>query len=164
MSVRERLHDYAATVTWTGPEAGSTKTYAGYSREHEIAFDGKDAVLRGSADGSFRGDASLVNPEELLVASLSACHMLSYLAVCALEGIEIVSYVDRARGQMAEVGGAGRFVSVTLEPRVTIARAADRDRAIALHANAHEVCFIANSVNFPVTLEPETIVTESSVR
>jgi organic hydroperoxide reductase OsmC/OhrA len=162
MSAGARLHDYAATVAWIGPQAGSTKTYAGYSREYEVAFEGK-AALRGSADRSFRGDPALVNPEEMLVASLSACHMLSYLAVCALQGIEIVSYVDRARGQMSETSGAGHFVSVTLVPHVVIARAADLERAEAAHAAAHESCFIANSVNFPVTHEAVTTVAEVSV-
>jgi organic hydroperoxide reductase OsmC/OhrA len=162
VSAGERLHDYAATVSWIGPKAGSTKTYAGYSREHEVAFEGK-AALRGSADGSFRGDPSLVNPEEMLVASLSACHMLSYLAVCSFQGIEIVSYVDRARGHMSETSGAGRFVSVTLAPHVVVARAADRERAEAAHATAHQVCFIANSVNFPVTHEAVTTVAEVPV-
>jgi organic hydroperoxide reductase OsmC/OhrA len=150
----ERLHDYATTVTWIGPEAGSTKTYAGYSREHTIAFEGKTTTLQGSADPAFRGDGSLVNPEELLLAALSTCHMLSYLAYCALEGIEIVSYVDRARGMMSETGGAGRFVSVVLEPRVTVARREEVDRARALHGAAHEACFVANSMNFPVLHKP----------
>jgi organic hydroperoxide reductase OsmC/OhrA len=149
-----RLHRYAATVTWAGPSAGSTETYAGYSREHTIVFEGKDVVLRASSDKMFRGDPKLPNPEELLVASLSSCHMLSYLASCALEGIEIVSYLDRARGVMSEVGGAGHFVSVELGPQVVIARASELERARALHQRAHETCFIANSVNFPVTYEP----------
>ena len=150
----ERLHDYAATVTWMGPAGGATTTYAGYSREHTIAFDGKDIVLRGSADRAFRGDPALVNPEELLLAALSACHMLNYLALCSLEGIEVLSYVDHAHGSMSERGGAGRFVSVTLEPAVEIARAAHLERATALHGPAHDGCFIANSVNFPVVHRP----------
>jgi organic hydroperoxide reductase OsmC/OhrA len=150
----ERFHDYATSLAWIGSAAGSTKTYAGYSREYTLAIEGKDVVLRGSADPIFRGDATLLNPEELLVASLSSCHMLSYLAFCALEGIEIVSYADRARGLMQETGGAGRFVSVTLRPEVVVARRMELDRARALHVTAHEACFIANSMNFPVLHEP----------
>jgi organic hydroperoxide reductase OsmC/OhrA len=153
--VRERLHDYAATVSWVGASAGSTKTYAGYSRDHTIGFDGKDVVLRGSADAAFRGDTALINPEEMLVAALSTCHLLSYLAFCALEGIEILSYSDHAQGLMSETGGSGSFVSVTLEPRVVVAHARDIDRAHALHGTAHEACFIANSVNFPVLHRPQ---------
>jgi organic hydroperoxide reductase OsmC/OhrA len=158
----ERLHDYAATVTWAGPAAGSTKTYAGYSREHTIAFEGKKAELRGSADQAFGGDAALVNPEELLLAALSACHMLNYLAFCARSGIEVLSYVDRAHGVMNEVGGSGRFVSVTLEPVVVIARSIDLDRARALHGQASDSCFIANSVNFPIMHRPATSVAPAS--
>jgi organic hydroperoxide reductase OsmC/OhrA len=149
-----RTHRYAASVSWSGPAGGSTKTYAGYSREHALTFDGKEAVVRGSADPAFRGDPALLNPEELLVASLAACHLLSYLAVCALEGIEILSYVDNADGRMTETSGEGRFVEVTLRPEVRIAREADRSRALALHDRARAACFIANSVNFPVHHEP----------
>ena len=150
----ERFHEYATSLVWIGPEAGSTKTYAGYSREYTVSIEGKEVALRGSADPIFRGDKTLLNPEELLVGALSSCHMLSYLAFCALEGIEIVSYADRARGLMAETGGAGRFVSVTLRPEVVVARPLEIDRARALHVTAHEACFIANSMNFPVLHEP----------
>jgi organic hydroperoxide reductase OsmC/OhrA len=150
----ERIHEYGATIRW----AGSTKTYAGYSREHEIAVDGYANVLRASADAAFRGDPSRLNPEQLLVASLSSCHMLSYLACCALAGVEVLAYVDRARGAMSETAGAGRFVSVVLAPEVTLARAEDVERATALHGAAHEACFIANSVSFAVRHEPVTIV------
>jgi organic hydroperoxide reductase OsmC/OhrA len=153
----ERIHDYTATVSWIGAHAGATSTYAGYSREHTIAFDGKP-TLRGSADPTFRGDGSLVNPEELLLAALSSCHMLSYLAFCGLEGIEIVSYVDRAHGMMSETGGSGRFVSVVLEPKVVVARREHVDRARALHGAAHEACFVANSMNFPVLHKPSVSV------
>jgi len=147
-----REHHYAVGVTWTGATAGATQTYAGYSRAHEIAIPGKPVIL-GSADPLFRGDARMYNPEELLVAALASCHLLAYLALCAREGIAVVAYVDAATGTMSERGGVGHFTNVTLYPRVTIAD--DRvDRAHALHAIAHEECFIANSVNFPVLFEP----------
>jgi organic hydroperoxide reductase OsmC/OhrA len=149
-----REHAHAARVSWIGPAAGSTLTYAGYSREHAVEFEGKPVALRVSADPLFRGDATLANPEELLVAALSSCHLLSYLALCARAGIEVLAYEDRVRGTMAESAGAGRFTSVTLQPAVTIANERDRARAAALHAEAHATCFIANSVNFPVRVEP----------
>ena len=158
----ERAHEYATVVTWSGPAAGSTKTYAAYSREHTIVFTGKDVVLRGSSDPAFRGDVTALNPEELLVASLCACHLLAYLALCARDGIEILSYIDRASGVMSERAGAGRFVSVLLKPEVTIAREDDRSKAIALHDRAHAECFIANSVNFPVRHEPTIRVPEEA--
>ncbi len=155
---RVRAHGYAVDVTWTGAHAGPTRTYAGYSRTHEIAIAGKP-VIAGSADPLFRGDAALHNPEELLVAALASCHLLAYLALCAREGIAVVAYVDAAKGTMSERGGAGRFTNVTLSPHVTIA--SDRaERARELHESAHAECFIANSVNFPVLVEPTIVCAE----
>ncbi len=157
-----REHHYAVGLIWTGATDGPTKTYAGYSRAHEITVAGKP-VIAGSADPLFRGDARMYNPEELLVAALASCHLLAYLALCAREGIAVVAYADAAKGTLSERGGVGHFTNVTLYPQVTITRsgagADDRvDRAYALHAIAHEECFIANSVNFPVLFEP-TIAT-----
>jgi len=149
---KTRSHGYEVKVAWTGAAAGPTRTYAGYSREHTIACGNKPAFAA-SADRAFRGNPELPNPEELLVAALSSCHLLSYLAVCALEEIAVVSYEDEASGTMLETGGAGRFSRVTLRPRVTIE--GDRiERALELHDVAHESCFIANSMNFPVECEP----------
>jgi organic hydroperoxide reductase OsmC/OhrA len=156
--MRTSEHTYGATVTWVGPSLGSTATYAGFSRRHTVAFPGKSESIEGSADRHFRGDADLLNPEELLVASLATCHMLSYLALCGRHGIEVVSYVDRANGTMSERGGAGRFVAVRLAPVVRIARAENLANAIALHDRAHADCFIANSVNFPVERDPDVAV------
>lgn len=146
-----REHTYAVGITWTGAKDGPTRTYSGYSRAHEISIADKP-VISGSADPLFRGDATRYNPEELLVAALASCHLLAYLALCAREGIAVVAYVDAAKGTMSERGGVGHFTNVTLHPHVTIS--GDRvDRAHALHAIAHEECFIANSVNFPVLFE-----------
>jgi organic hydroperoxide reductase OsmC/OhrA len=155
-----REHAYAVRAFWIGPAAGSTATYAGYSREHTVAFEGKSVALQASADPAFRGDGALPNPEELLLAALASCHLLSYLALCALAGIEVLAYEDRARGTMSESAGSGRFVEVTLYPAVTLAHEKDRARATALHADAHAACFIANSVNFPVRHEPTIAVAE----
>jgi organic hydroperoxide reductase OsmC/OhrA len=153
MTLKSRSHAYAVRLAWTGAAAGPTRTYAGYSRDHEIASTGKPA-LRLSADPAFRGEAACYNPEELLVAALASCHMLSYLAYCALEGLAVVSYADEASGTMEETGGSGAFTRVTLRPRVVVDD--DRlERARALHHDAHAACFIANSVNFPVVCEPE---------
>lgn len=144
-----RPHRYAATLRWIGPAHGATTSYKSYSREYTIEADGKPA-LRCSADAHFLGDRALYNPEDLLVASLSACHMLSYLAECARAGIEVVAYEDDARGEMTLIDGAIRFREVMLHPNVVLADAARIDEANALHERAHNVCFIANSVNFPV--------------
>ena len=144
-----RPHRYAARLRWIGPAHGPTTSYKTYSREYVIEADGKPA-LRGSADPHFLGDAGLYNPEDLLVAALSACHLLSYLAECARAGIAVVAYEDDARGEMTLIDGAIRFREVVLHPKVAIADAARVDEAHALHEKAHAVCFIANSVNFPV--------------
>ncbi|MBC5811241.1 MAG: OsmC family protein [Candidatus Eremiobacteraeota bacterium] len=146
--IRAREHAYETRVVWSGASQGPTTSYAAYSRAHTIEADGKPS-LAGSADPVFRGDASLWNPEEMLVAALSTCHLLSYLALCALEGIAVTAYRDRATGIMSEMSGAGKFVSVVLRPEVEIDD--ERvERATALHEKAHAQCFIANSVNFPV--------------
>lgn len=148
-------HHFAARVVWSGAERGGTTSYDAYSREYRVEIEGKPP-LRGSADPAFRGDAALHNPEDLLVAALAGCHLLSYLALCARAGIEVVAYEDRARGRMAIKDGRMRFVEVELAPQVVVA-AGDLDKAKKLHEQAHALCFIANSVNFPV-LNPPTIM------
>jgi organic hydroperoxide reductase OsmC/OhrA len=149
-----RQHRYEATVVWTGNQGAGTASYRGYARTHEISAPGKPAIP-GSSDAAFRGDAARYNPEDLLVASLSACHMLWYLHLCADAGVVVTSYEDRAEGTMAETEeGAGRFTAVVLRPRVTLKAGADLALAASLHERAHALCFIANSVNFPVRHEP----------
>ena len=147
-----RPHRYAARVRWAGPAHGPTTSYTAYSRDYAVEVDGKPA-LRGSADAHFRGDASLHNPEDMLVIALSTCHLLSYLAECARAGIAVLAYEDDASGEMTPIGGKIRFREVMLRPRVTIADAARIEEALALHERAHGECFIANSVNFPVRHE-----------
>jgi len=154
-----RQHEYAVDVVWTGDTG---RGYRDYGRDHEVTVTGKPP-LSGSADPAFRGDPGRWNPEELLVASLSQCHMLSYLALCALEGIAVVDYRDRARGVMAELpGGSGHFTEVVLRPVVVVADAASVARATELHGRAHEICFVANSVTFPVRHEPSTEIAPPS--
>jgi organic hydroperoxide reductase OsmC/OhrA len=143
------IHSYSAKITWTGAAQGPTASYQSYSREYLVEIPGKPA-LRGSADATFRGDPALHNPEDLLVVALSTCHMLSYFAECARAGIKVVAYEDQATGTMAMKDKKIRFTEVVLHPRVTIAADSDADKATALHEQAHEQCFIASSVNFPV--------------
>jgi organic hydroperoxide reductase OsmC/OhrA len=152
-------HHYRATTIWTGASKGATTSYDAYSREYIVAIDGKLCIV-GSADPCFRGNPSLHNPEDLLVSSLSACHMLSYLALCARAGIRVVSYVDEVEGQMADQQGKVRFTEVVLNPRVTIELGDSLERAQDLHHEAHEVCFIANSMAFPVRHQPTVLVAE----
>jgi len=149
-----RDHRYQATITWTGNLGAGTAGYRSYSRDHEVSGAGKP-VLPGSSDPAFRGDPERWNPEELLVATLSQCHMLWFLHLCAENGIVVRSYTDDAEGIMAEGDdGAGEFTAVTLRPRVAIADPAHANRARELHEEAGRVCFIARSVNFPVRCEP----------
>lgn len=155
MAIRKKeheRHEYDSTLVWTGARVGGTTLYQAYSREYEVRFGDKSAMVL-SADPTFRGDPSLHNPEELLVAALSGCHLLSYLADCARAGVVVVAYEDNAHGTMSMSDGKLRFTDVVLRPRVTIAKGSDAQKALALHESAHEGCFIASSVNFPVRHE-----------
>lgn len=144
-----RDHHYSAHLVWTGAENGPVKDYASYSREYVVRIEGKPDLV-GSSDPNFRGDPKLHNPEDLLVAALSACHMLTYLAICARKRIEVMAYEDEASGTMMLAGGGGHFTEVVLRPNVMLATGADLKAAEALHEDAHRDCFIASSVNFPV--------------
>jgi organic hydroperoxide reductase OsmC/OhrA len=156
-------HEYRITTTWTGNLGTGTSSYRAYARDHEIAGESKYAPLLGSSDRHFRGDASKYNPEELLVAALSACHMLAYLHLCADRGIVVTDYRDDAEGEMAEhADGSGNFTSVILRPRVTITDPGRAAEADALHEQAHELCFIARSVNFPVEHEATVTANETT--
>lgn len=146
-------HEYTTRVVWTGNRGEGTSGYRAYERAHEISVPGKP-VIPGSSDPAFRGDRARYNPEDLLVSSLSACHMLWYLHLCAEAGIVVTGYVDDAAGTMVETEETGgHFTEVVLRPTVTVRPEAQVDLAIRLHDRAHHLCFIANSVNFPVRCE-----------
>lgn len=146
-------HQYRITVQWTGNRGSGTSSYRDYDRSHTIRAGIKPDIL-GSSDPAFRGDPARWNPEELLVASVSACHKLWYLHLCADAGIAVLAYVDEAEGTMIEGPERGRFTQIVLRPRVTIRAGDDRERAERLHHAAHEKCYVANSVNFPIRCEP----------
>lgn len=147
-----REHHYHVTVRWTGNRGTGTTSYTAYDRDGEMQADGKPTVAL-SADPAFRGDAARWNPEELLLASASACHKLWYLHLCADAGIIVEAYEDAAEGTMVE-GARGRFTQITLKPHVTLRDPTDTERATALHHQAHDACYVANSLNFPVSCEP----------
>ena len=150
-------HHYAVTVTWTGNSGSGTSAYRAYERSHEISspVPGKPPIP-GTSDPAYRGDVARWNPEELLVASLSACHKLWYLHVCAVNHIVVTAYVDHAEGWMpVDAKGVGSFRRVLLRPVVTIAPGHDAERARELHNDAHRLCNVAGSVNFQVDHEPE---------
>jgi organic hydroperoxide reductase OsmC/OhrA len=149
-------HRYRVRVRWTGNLGEGTRDYRAYLRNHEIAGEHKAAVINGSSDAAFRGDPSRYNPEELLVGALSSCHMLWFLHLCADAGIVVTGYSDAAEGKMRELAdGAGEFNEVTLRPRVEITEESRAGELDGIHRRAHERCFIARSVNFPVRIEPE---------
>jgi organic hydroperoxide reductase OsmC/OhrA len=150
-----KQHRYQATVTWTGNDGTGTDSYRSYRRDHEIVA-GSAPRIPGSSDPTFRGDASRYNPEQLLVASLSTCHMLWYLHLCSSAGVVVTAYEDAPEGTMVEQSdGSGRFTEVTLRPKVALADPGRRLQADALHEEAHRLCFIANSVSFPVHCRPQ---------
>lgn len=151
-------HHYQLTLKWTGNKGTGTSTYRAYDRNHEILIEGKTTLL-GSADPSFHGDKTVHNPEDLLLASLSACHMMSYLHVCVKAGIVVTDYVDKATGILVvNPDGSGQFVEVSLNPVVTITDETQLAKANELHPAANKLCFIANSVNFPVKHNAESRV------
>lgn len=156
----DKKHRYEVLIEWCGNRGKGTADYRAYDRDHLIKAGGKTPI-EGSSDPAFMGAPDRWNPEELLVASLSACHKLWYLHLAAVNGLTVTAYEDRAEGFMVEERGkGGRFVEVVLHPLVTITAGGDVDKAEALHKEAHALCFIANSVNFPVrheaTIQVET--------
>lgn len=155
---RTAEHGYQVGVRWTGNLGVGTAGYRAYARNHEVTAAGKP-VLLGSSDAAFRGDASRWNPEELLVAALSQCHLLAYLHLCAEVGVVVTEYEDRATGVMVtDAEGGGRFTEVTLRPVVTVLAEGMSQAAQELHGPAHERCFIASSVNFQVGCDPSVLV------
>lgn len=150
----EKTHEYRAHTTWTGNTGAGTATYDGYGRGYDFAVEGKP-ILHGTADPMFRGDPELHNPEDLFLAALSACHMLSYLALCARKRIRVLAYEDEVTATLSLRGnGPARFTEVRLAPVVTIAEDDDTDLAMHLHEDANAQCFIANSCSVPVLHDP----------
>ena len=149
-----KSHHYNIAIEWTGNTGKGTAAYKEYERSHRFQVNGKPAI-EGSSDPAFRGDATKYNPEEMLVASISSCHMLWYLHFCSENGITVTAYTDNAVGTMTEhADGSGKFTEVILRPVVSITNLDQMDVANHLHAKAHEYCFIANSCNFLIRHEP----------
>ena len=144
-----KLHNYNLKIKWTGNKGTGTSAYRAYDRNHIIQSEGK-AEIASSSDPSFLGDKTRYNPEELLVASLSSCHMLWYLHLCSEAGVVVTDYTDSATGTMAETADGGYFEEVTLNPVVTVADASMVAKANELHHKANGFCFIARSVKSPV--------------
>jgi organic hydroperoxide reductase OsmC/OhrA len=158
------VHHFETTVTWTGNQGTGTSTYRAYSRNYEVVGEGKFATIDGSSAPAFRGDKSRYNPEDLLIASLAACHMLWVLHLCADAKITVVEYVDTASGSMAlNADGSGQFSEVVLRPRITVMEAGREADVAAINDRAHHLCFIARSVNFPVRHESKVVVNAAGI-
>lgn len=150
-----RVHRYHAELDWEGNTGQGTVDYAGYDRAFRARIAGKPDLC-GSADAVFLGDASRHNPEDLLLVALSACHMLTYLALCARAGIRVFDYRDRPDALLAlDAAGGGAFHEAMLRPQVTIAADGRLELAQRLHEDAHRACFIARSCAFPVNHQAE---------
>ena len=147
-------HIYKLTAVWTGNKGNGTKNVRTYDRSHTVSILGKPELFL-TTDNPAVGDKSKLNPEDLLVTAISSCHMLSYLHLCSIEGVVITSYIDNTSGIMIEqASGGGSFKEVTLNPLFSVADESMVEKAIELHHKAHEICYIANSVNFEVKCNP----------
>jgi organic hydroperoxide reductase OsmC/OhrA len=147
-------HKYRINIKWAGNLGAGTLTYKGYTRDHNISAEGKPVILA-SSDPAFRGNSERYNPEEMLLASVASCHMLSYLHLCAVHHIVVVEYFDNPTGKMLEsADGSGRFEEITLNPVIVVTERAMVEKAHELHHDANKLCFIANSLNFPVKHVP----------
>jgi organic hydroperoxide reductase OsmC/OhrA len=148
------IHNYKLSVKWTGNQGTGTSDYKDFERSYSIQIENKADIL-GSADAEFRGDKTKHNPEELLLASVSSCHMLWYLHLCAENNIIVTDYIDNATAILEETtNGNGKFASITLNPTVTITDKIMVDQAKELHKKANEFCFVANSLNIKVDHQP----------
>ncbi len=148
-------HHFAVDLRWTGNHGTGTSGYRAYARDHELSAPQKSHSIEGSSHRTFHGDSARYNPEELLIAALSSCHMLAYLHLCADAGVVVTAYEDAAKGTMVlNADGSGQFTEVLLSPVVTLDDPSQAGTANELHHKAHEKCFIARSVNFAVRCEP----------
>jgi organic hydroperoxide reductase OsmC/OhrA len=156
----DKTHQYSLTVKWTGNKGDGTSNYRAYERSHIVIARDKTDILC-SSDPAFRGDKTKHSPEDLFVASISGCHMLWYLHLCADAGIVVTDYFDNPVGILLEAqDGSGYFKEVVLHPVVTVADKTKIDKANQLHDKAQKLCFIANSCNFKILHEPSCIVAE----
>lgn len=150
-------HAYPARIVWTGNRGEGTRHYKGYERTWDLALEGKP-VVSCSNDPVLGGDPSKYNPEDLLIASVASCHMLWYLHLCSNAGITVLSYEDNPVGNgVMHPNASGNFTSATLHPKITVAAGDDLEKARAIHGDVHKYCFIARSVNFPISFEPEIV-------
>ena len=145
------VHSFEVHAIWRREDGGMPPG------NHRLEIQGKPTIAA-SAASQYKGDPTRANPEELFVASLASCQMLSYFVVAARSGVTVLAYEDRARGTLTIADKKMRFTEVVLRPRITVAPGTDEAKARALVETAHEGCFIANSVACAVRAEPEIVV------
>ncbi len=156
----EKLHRYKAEIKWTGNKGSGTDHYTHYERDFNISI-GNKPIINGSSDPAFRGDKNKYNPEDMLVSAISSCHMLWYLHLCSVAGVVVEEYTDHATGIMEErKDGSGCFTEIVLNPQVIVSLESMIPKATELHTLANQMCFIANSVNFPIKHHSEIIVSK----
>jgi organic hydroperoxide reductase OsmC/OhrA len=152
-----KTHEFPTHISWTGNLGTGTSSYKAYERTWDMAIDGK-ATLHCSNDPILGGDPSKYNPEDMLIAALASCHMLWYLHLCSVAGVTVLAYEDDPIGiGESEPSGKGRFIEAVLRPKITITSESDPDKAVAIHDEIHNYCFIARSVNFPIRFEVEIL-------
>ena len=158
----EKQHLYELQITWTGNLGSGTSAYKAYSRNHRLTIAGKKEFVC-SSDSPFMGDPALHNPEDFFLASLSSCHMLWYLHLCADAGIVVIAYQDQAKGTLTiDDQGKGRFTEIVLSPQIVVSDATMIHTAIALHQKANEFCFIANSCSIEISHHPHCTSADAS--
>ncbi|MGB5244060.1 MAG: OsmC family protein [Lutimonas sp.] len=144
-------HQYHIRIEWSGNKGCGTSLYKAYGRDFHLSAKNKGQIILGSSDPAFLGDSNRYNPEEMLVAAISSCHMLWYLHLCASHKIVVTAYIDEAEGFMQEnKDGSGSFSKVILKPKITLSKGSDQIEAEKLHEKANQMCFIANSCNFSI--------------
>jgi len=155
MDLMTHTHTYRSRLSWDGSTGVG---YDSYERTHRVAVPPADGELALSSDPAFLGDAKLPNPEQLLLAAASSCQLLSFLAIAARSGIDVLAYEDEAEAIMPEDVKPLRITQITLRPHIVVARGVDLDRVRRLVGKAHDACFIANTLNAEVVLEPLIVV------
>ena len=152
-----KIHEFPTHITWTGNRGTGTSAYRAYDRTWDMKAEGKE-IIQCSNDPMLGGDSSKYNPEDMLIASLASCHMLWYLHLCSDAGVTVLMYEDNPVGVgESEPSGKGRFIEAILRPKITISAESDEEKAVAIHDEIHNYCFIARSVNFPVRFEVKIV-------
>jgi organic hydroperoxide reductase OsmC/OhrA len=149
-------HTYDTHLVWEGTTSAG---YRAYRREHRASAPPNGPAISLSADPAFRGDSRLLNPEQLVVMAASSCQLLSFLSVAAQHHVDVVGYLDEARGEMPTDDPPMRITSIVLSPVITVAAGTDVELVHRLVDQAHEECFVANSLRSAVRVDAHVELT-----